>query len=76
MWIRDRAQHHGVEDTEDGRGHPDTDCQRQDGYSGKSGTSPQRSNGEAQILPEVVQPGERSNPMMDLFGLCDSTEAA
>ena len=73
---RQRAKEQPVEDREDRRVGADPEGKGQDDRDRESRALEERAAGVAQVLPEVVQPGERADIPVDLPGLRDAAEAA
>ena len=71
-----RAKEQPVQDREDRGVGADAEGKRQDDRDRESRTLDERAAGVAQVLPEVVQPGERPDLPVDLPGLRDAAEAA
>ena len=56
--VRQRAQQHGFDDTEDRRRRSDSQCQRDDDDAGKGRTAGQLSKRVAKILNRMLDPGD------------------
>ena len=73
---RQRLQHRRVHDAEhDGVG-ADAEGQREDGDGGEAGRGTQRADRVADVLPQLVEPADRTCVALRLLGLLDAAEGA
>ena len=61
--VRQRSQQHGVDDAEHGRRDADAEREHDDGDGGKAAMRRQRTDADAEFLPEDVQSGASRRPV-------------
>jgi hypothetical protein len=72
--IRERLQQDRVDHAEDGRVGADAKCHDRYAHERKAWTSSSRANGIRHIVPNVIDPHERSSITVSILGVLNAAE--